>query len=338
MRRWTFLLMLASAGMLLAGCGDLGPASTAPGPSSPDDRAKFVKAPPPSPPPPPPPGGSPSPGVEGSGTRIPAGSAAAGGRLDAAFEELIAVLEQIPGALSGVKDRPSAEAAAPKYLKLSQRRTDLQREIARLRLELGDEDGQRTQKYGGRVKAAKEGAAAAQARLIRNPQMLAMWGKALKAAQGASQPAPSPPPSTAQGGSDSASEQFRALQAEMVTAIRQIADLLSTVNDEASARSAAPKLRQYTSNLERSGKRLKLLMISLPPQDKKRLLMAQLDVEEDNAGLGDRMDDEIVRVAAGPAAAALGAEINGLINALDGLNRGYRRDLEKRIQRAHGGR
>jgi hypothetical protein len=258
--------------------------------------------------------------------------------LDAAFEEMIAVSYQISDVLSRVTDAASAKAAAPKYVSLSGRKNELLREMAGLKLQLGDEGDRIAQKYSSRVKVAAESATAAEARVWSNRQIVITWGKALEAAMRASAPAPTPPPATGQGGADSPAQQFVALQREMVDNIRQVVDLLSSVNDEASARAAAPKLRQCASEMQRVGKRIKLAMASLSRQDLQRAFAELEGSIEENAELGSRMDDEIIRVAAGPAGGTVQAEINDLLNALESVHPGKRQRLERDIQRAGGGR
>lgn len=332
MTRWLVLLLLCCAGMFLAGCDAQESVFTDPASSPPGNEGEVGTPAAPPPPPPPPPG------IGGSNIPAPAGSATVSGRLDAAFEEMIAVMNRVSDLLSSVTDEASAKAAAPKYVPLVQRREELMREIAVLRLQSGGEDGQVARKYSTRVKAAAEKVAAGDARLLRDGQMMMTWAKALRAVQQASPPVPSAP--AGQGGANSPAQQFVALQQEMAANIKQIVDLLSTVNDEASARDAAPKLRQCAGDIKRSAKKMKLAMVSLSPQDLQRAIAELRDSAKDTAQLSSRMEDEIVRVAAGPAAGAIGAEINELLDALDSgvAPPGTRQRLEKNIQRARGGR
>ena len=266
----------------------------------------------------------------------PAGSATA--RLEAAFEEMIAVSNQISALLSDVKDRASAEAAAPKYISLSGRRNELVQEMAGLKLQLGEEGNRIAQKYSGRVKVAAESAVAAESRMLTDRQIVITWGNALEAAMKASAPATNPPPAAGRGNADSPAQQFVALQKEMLGNIGQVVDLLGTVNNDASARAAAPKLRECAGEMRRVGNEIKLATVSLSRQDLQRAAAELQGSIDDNAQLGRRLDAEIVRVAASPAGGAIQAEINALLDVLESVHRGKRQSLERDIQRARGGR
>ena len=328
MPRWILVLVLALLGMPFAGCGDPTPDSTASSsPSSGDEQPVGDVLPPPPPPsgslppPPPPPSGSPT---------LGSSDISAANRLDAAYEALIPVLSQLGSVLSDVTDADSAKAKALQYLTLSRRKEKLEREIVLLKLQLGDQGNQRTQKYSSRVRVAAQKSATAQRRLFGDLQMMTIWGKALREA---GKDLPPEPSLAGQDGDDSLVSEWSVLLNQASESIRQIVDLLSSVNDETTARAAAEGLSQCTDTLKHTGKRLKLVVAALSPQEKRRLPRRSSESEQEVRRTARRLDEEIVRVAASPASRVIQSEINQLLGALEEVQPRKRERLQKLIQK-----
>ncbi len=249
-------------------------------------------------PPPPPP---PPPGFSAAGPTIPT-APLAGANIDIGrmMQDLISLSNQAADELSRVTDAASARAAAPRVQPILDRQDHLINQLAALRIQLPPEQFQPFQaRYGEQVRASSERALAEQARVMGNFELLAAWGEGLKAAAGAAPTISAP--ATAPGDAQ-ALDQKIAVEGQM-------AALLESIADEATARAAQPQIRQLMPQLEQANRNMMAAMV------RSSAIVDQMmnHSAEDMRRSQERLDAAAEHAARGPGAGVVRQELIDLV-------------------------